>query len=73
MNQSNPVDYEAALEEFRKEEHRPDNPVRSSRNTHNPPLIDGCVDYQAVIRAWNKAQAGKYTVYTVDQEEECIL
>ena len=70
MKDNNPVDYQAALDEFRREEHKPDNPVRSSRKSHQPPMIDGCVDYQAAAKAWDKEQAGKYVIYTVEHEDE---
>jgi hypothetical protein len=69
MKNPDPVDYQAALDEFRREEHKPDNPVRSSRKAHNPPMVDGYVDYQAA-KAWDKDQAGKYVIYTVEHEEE---
>lgn len=57
-----PTDYQSALDAFRKEEHLPDNPVRSSALPVSPPLIDGYVDYQAMINAWDKAQKGKSAV-----------
>jgi hypothetical protein len=28
------------------------------------------VDYQAVAKAWDKKEAGKYTIYTLEQEDE---
>ena len=62
METTIPTDYEAALEEFRKEEHTPDNPVRSADKPAAPPMIDGYVDYQAVIAAWDKEQRGLYTI-----------
>jgi hypothetical protein len=27
------------------------------------------VDYQSAARAWDKEEAGKYTIYTVEQED----
>ncbi len=70
MKDNNPIDYQAAMDEFRREEHKPYNPVRSSRKSHTPPMIDGCVDYQAAAKAWDKDQAGKYVIYTVEHEDE---
>ena len=70
MKDNTPVDYQAALDEFRREEHKPDNPVRSSRTPYNPPMIDGCVDYQAAAKAWDKEQAGKYVIYTEEHKDK---
>jgi len=64
-----PVDYQAALDRFRKEEHTPANPVHGSALPEKPPLNDGFVDYQSAARAWDKEEAGKYTIYTVEQED----
>ena len=57
-----PIDYQSALDAFRKEEHTPDNPVRTSALPASPPMIDGYVDYQEVIKAWDKKQEGKYKI-----------
>ena len=57
------IDYQAAVEQFRKEEHLPDNPVRDQENAVEPSWIDGYVDYQAAIKAWDKAQNGKYIIF----------
>lgn len=62
MNVPVSIDYKAALEEFRKEEHAPDNPIHSTDKPDAPPMIDGYVDYQAVIAAWDKEQKGLYTI-----------
>lgn len=64
------VDYQAAIEQFRKEELIPDNPVCSAGKQSAPPMTDGYVDYQAVVRKWDKQQAGKYTIYTAEHEDE---
>lgn len=64
-----PVDYQAALDRFRKEEHAPANPVHESALPEKPPLKDGYVDYQAAAKAWDKEEAGKYTIYTMEQEK----
>ncbi len=64
-----PVDYQAALDRFRKEEHAPANPVHGSVLPEKPPLKDGYVDYQAAAKAWDKEEAGKYTIYTMEQEK----
>ena len=59
-----PVDYQAALDQYRKEEHTPDNPVHGSAIPEKLPFTDGYVDYLAAAKAWNKEEAGKYTIYT---------
>lgn len=58
-----PIDYQAALDAFRKEEHAPDNPVRSADGLSSPPMIDGYVDYQAMAKAWDKEQEGLYKIH----------
>ena len=73
MNQHDPIDYQAALDAFRKEEHTPDNPVRNTGVPVSPPMIDGCVDYQAAAKAWDKGQAGKHVIYTEEHEDESRL
>lgn len=65
-----PVDYQAALDRFRKEEHAPANPVHGSALPEKPSLIDGYVDYQAAAKAWDKEETGKYTIYYMEQEDE---
>lgn len=64
-----PVDYQAALDQYRKEEHMLANPVHGSVLPEKPPLIDDYVDYQAAAKAWDKEEAGKYTIYTVELEK----
>jgi len=56
------IDYQAALDAFRREEHTPDNPVRSPDRPVSPPMIDGYVDYQAMIKAWDRKQKGLYRI-----------
>ena len=56
------IDYQAAVEQFRKEEHLPDTPVRDTENAVEPTWIDGYVDYQTIIKAWERKQAGKYLI-----------
>lgn len=63
MDQKHPVDYQEALDAFRKEEHAPDNPVHSTGKSSTPPLIEGYVDYQAMIKAWDKEQEGLYKIH----------
>ena len=63
MVQTDCIDYQAALDAFRKEEHAPDNPVRSADDLSSPPMIDGYVDYQAMIKAWDKEQEGLYKIH----------
>ena len=70
MKQNESVDYQAALEQYRKEEHAPNNPVRVSALPEKPPFTDGYVDYLAATKAWDNEEAGKYTIYTVEQEDE---
>ena len=70
MKNPEPVDYQAALEAYRKEEHKPDNPVRSPEKALSTLMTDGYVDYQAAAKAWDKQQAGKYIIYTVEHEDE---
>jgi len=70
VKENESVDYQATLERFRKEEHIPENPVHGSALPEKPVLIDGYVDYQAAARAWDKEEAGKYTIYTTEQEDE---
>ena len=57
-----PIDYQSALDAFRKEENTPDNPVRSADSTASVYITDSIVDYEAVSRAWDKEQAGKYKI-----------
>ena len=70
MKGNESVNYQAALDRFRKEEHAPENPVHGSALPENPPLIDGYVDYQAAAKAWNKEEAGKYTIYTTERDDD---
>ena len=70
MGTKAPIDYQAALDAFRREEHRPDTPVRSSCMSYAPPMVNGFVDYQAAIKAWDKDQAGKYVIYVAEHEDE---
>lgn len=58
-----PIDYQAALDAFRKEEHAPDTPVRNSALPAAPPMIDGYVDYQAAIKTWDREQEGLYKIH----------
>ena len=63
MASTTPIDYQSALDAFRKEEHTPDNPVRNSALPDFPPMADGYVDYQAMIKAWDEEQEGKYKIH----------
>lgn len=60
MEHDTPIDYQAALDAWRKEEHTPDNPVRSTGKPAAPPMVDDCVDYLAAARAWDREQKGLY-------------
>ncbi len=64
MKYPEPVDYQAALDTFRKEEHKPDNPVSGSAAPVPPPVINGAVDYITASKTWDKTQAGKSVIYT---------
>ena len=63
MKTETPIDYQAALDALRKEEHTPDNPVRTSALPASPPMIDGYIDYQAVINAWDKEQEDNDSIH----------
>ena len=58
------------MEEFCREEHEPDNSVRSPEKILSTPMSDGYLDYQAATKAWEKQQAGKYVIYTEEHENE---
>ena len=67
-NTDAPYNYLATIEHFRQEE-------LSDRNQiHAPEFIPSNskepVDYLAASKAWELAQAGKYTIYTTEQEDE---
>ena len=68
MKQTKPVDYLAAIDQFKQEEQSDKDRI------HDPDFIparsDEPVDYLAASKAWEKAQAGKYTIYTTEQEDE---
>lgn len=71
MKQSKPVDYLAAINQLRKEEQTEKNQI------HAPDFISARseepVDYLVASKAWEKVQAGKYTIYTTEQEDEARL
>ena len=68
MKQNKPVDYLAAIGQIQQEEQT------EKHQIHDPDFIparsEEPVDYLAVSKAWEKAQAGKYTIYTTEQEDE---
>ena len=68
MNQNTPVDYLAAIGQIRQEE------MTEKHQIHAPDFIparpEEPVDYLAASKAWEKAQAGKFTIYTTEQEDE---
>lgn len=68
MKQSKPVDYLAAIGQIQQEEQT------DKHQIHAPDFIparsEEPVDYLAASKAWEKAQAGKYTIYTTEQEDE---
>ena len=63
MKAETPVDYQAALDAFRKKEQAPDNPIHSADDPAVPPMTDGYVDYQAATKAWDKEQEGLYKIH----------
>ena len=62
MPDTTPIDYQAALDAFRRVEHTPDNPVRSPDLPASPPMTDGYVDYQAMIKAWGREQENLHRI-----------
>ena len=40
----------------------PDNPVRSADLPASPPMTDGYVDYQAMIKAWDREQENLHRI-----------
>ena len=68
MKQTKPVDYLTAIEQFKQEEHSDKDQIHDP--DYIPTYLDKPVDYLAASKAWEKAQAGKYTIYTTEQEDE---
>lgn len=68
MKQNASIDYQAAVDQYRKKEHAPANPVHGSALPEKPPLNGGYVDYLAAAKAWDKEEAGKYSIYTNDDK-----
>ena len=62
MKADTPVDYQAALDAFRKEELTPDNPIRSADPSF-PSTNDGHVDYLAAAKAWDEKQEGLHKIH----------
>lgn len=56
MKTSSPIDYQAALDQFQRNEFEPDTPVQSSAVPEPPPMADGYVDYPAAVKAWDAAR-----------------
>ena len=71
MKQSKPIDYLAVIERHWQEEQI------EKHQIHAPDFIptpqEEPVDYLAISKAWDKEQAGQYTIYTVEQENEGTL
>lgn len=63
MTKETPIDYQDALDAFRKEEHAPQTPIRSTGEYPTPPITDGFVDYEAASKAWDKEQEGLYKIH----------
>ena len=68
MKENEAIDYQAALDQYRKEEHAPANPVHGSALPEKPPLKDGYVDYQAAAKAWDKEETGKYLMISSERQ-----
>ncbi len=63
MTREPPIDYQEALDAFHKEEHAPQNTIRSTGKCPAPPMTDGFVDYEAASKAWDKEQEGLYKIH----------
>ena len=61
-----PVDYISMIDQYQREERTGKNQI------HAPEFIpfrsEEPVDYLAASKAWEKAQTGKNTIYTTEQE-----
>lgn len=71
MRKNRPVDYLAAMKQLRQKDET------EKHQIHAPDFIpihsEKPVDYLAISKAWDKEQAGQYTIYTVDQQNESTL
>lgn len=63
MKKENLINYQAVLKQYQKQGHDPDNSILNPDKHTIPPMIDGYVDYQAAIKAWDKEQAGMYKIH----------
>lgn len=63
MENEHLIDYQAIADQFRKIENAPDNPVRSIDQLTSVPMIDGYVDYQTMVKEWDKEQEGLYKIH----------
>ncbi len=70
MENKKPVDYQAVIDSMRREEHKPDNPVRTTEIPYIQTKTGKHVDYQKASDIWKKEQAGKHTLYISEQEDE---
>ena len=71
MKTNEPVDYLTAIEQLWQEEQSGKNQIHAPEFIPTP--SEEPVDYLAASKAWEKAQAGKYTIYTTEQEDEGSL
>lgn len=62
MKNDTAVDYQAALDQYRREEAIPESAIRGTGKPSKPPIKDGYVDYMKVSKDWEKEQAGKSVV-----------
>lgn len=62
MTSSSPIDYQAAMDQFQRNEFEPDTPIQSSSMPEDPPLADGYVDYLAAVKAWDAARPEGLTI-----------
>ena len=63
MTKETPIDYQEALDAFRKEEHAQQNPICSTGEHPASLMTDGFVDYEAASKAWDKEQEGLYKIH----------
>ena len=66
LTKETPVDYIAMIEQYQREERTGKNQIYAPEFI--PFRSEEPVDYLAASKAWEKAQAGKNTIYTTEQE-----
>lgn len=63
MKKDTAIDYQAALDAYRREEHTSDDNVHSTDQPVSPPMTDGVVDYEVATKIWDKGQKDLYIVH----------